>query len=60
MNRVFTCGWVVTLTLTATAEGTHLRMEQGDFAPDQSAAFAGAQYGWNGFLGALEELLARS
>lgn len=51
--------WTVDLTLTATAEGTLLRMEQASFAPDQTAAFEGAKFGWNRFLGGLDELLAR-
>lgn len=52
-------GWVVTLTLTPTADGTLLRMEQGDFGPEDTAAFAGAKYGWGGFIEALDTLLAR-
>jgi uncharacterized protein YndB with AHSA1/START domain len=51
--------WVVTLTLEPTAGGTHLRMEQAEFGPDQGPAFEGAKYGWNGFLGKLDALLAR-
>lgn len=50
-------GWVVNLTLTPTPEGTHLRMEQSEFGPDQAAAYAGAKYGWTGFLEGLEALL---
>jgi uncharacterized protein YndB with AHSA1/START domain len=49
---------VVTWTLTPTAAGTHLRMEQSGFRPDQDQAFHGAQYGWNKFFGALEQVLA--
>jgi uncharacterized protein YndB with AHSA1/START domain len=49
---------VVTFTLTPTAGGTILRMEQSGFRPDQEQAFHGAQYGWNKFFGALEEVLA--
>jgi uncharacterized protein YndB with AHSA1/START domain len=49
--------WVVTLTLTPTPAGTHLRMEQSGFRPDQTAAFKGAQYGWNKFIGNLEHLI---
>jgi len=49
--------WVVTLTLTPTLAGTHLRMEQSGFLPDQSAAFQGAQYGWNKFIGNLERVI---
>lgn len=50
-------GWDVVLTLTATATGTHLRMEQGEFTADQPGAYQGARYGWTGFLQALEALL---
>jgi uncharacterized protein YndB with AHSA1/START domain len=49
--------WVVTLTLTPTAEGTHLRMEQSGFGPDQKGAYQGANYGWQKFLGNLQHLL---
>ena len=49
--------WVVTWTLTPTAEGTHLRMEQSGFTPDQKTAQQGANYGWQKFLGNLETLL---
>lgn len=52
-------GWVVTLMLTPTASGTSLRMEQSAFGPDDAAAYAGAKYGWTGFLGALDALLAK-
>jgi uncharacterized protein YndB with AHSA1/START domain len=50
---------VVTLTLTPTSTGTHLRMEHSGFRADQPRAFAGATYGWNSFLGKLDQLLAR-
>jgi uncharacterized protein YndB with AHSA1/START domain len=51
---------VVTWTLTATAAGTSLRMEQSGFRPDQEQAYQGAQYGWQRFLGSLEGVLARA
>ena len=51
---------VVTLTLTATGKGTHLRMEQSGFRPDQPQAFGGAKVGWKNFLANLEQVLARS
>jgi len=51
---------VVTWTLTPSAAGTHLRMEQSGFRPDQQQAYQGAQYGWQRFLGTLEQLLARA
>jgi uncharacterized protein YndB with AHSA1/START domain len=51
---------VVTLTLTPTETGTHLRMEQAGFRPHQKQAFGGAQAGWAQFLAKLEQLLART
>ena len=50
---------VVTLTLTPTSTGTHLRMEQSGFRPGQKQAYNGAHHGWQGFFGALEKVLAR-
>ena len=51
---------VVTWTLTPTSTGTHLRMEQSGFRPDQQQqAYQGAKYGWQKFLAALEQVLAR-
>ncbi|WP_105426167.1 SRPBCC family protein [Neorhizobium tomejilense] len=50
---------VVTLTLTPTSTGTHLRMEQSGFRPDQTLAYNGARHGWQGFASALETVLAR-
>ena len=50
---------VVTWTLTPTRTGTHLRMEQSGFRPDQQQAYQGARYGWQKFFAALEQLLAR-
>lgn len=49
--------WVVLWTLTPTENGTHLRMEQSGFTPDQQQAYNGAKYGWNRFFGCLEQLL---
>lgn len=51
---------VVTFTLTPTSTGTHLRMEQSGFRPDQKQAFGGAKHGWQQFLGNLEQLLGRT
>ena len=48
---------VVTLTLTPTAAGTHVRVEQAGFRPDQEANFKGAQYGWRKFIGDLERVV---
>ena len=50
---------VVTWTLTPTSTGTHLRMEQAGFRPDQEQAYQGAQYGWQEFFAKLEQTLAR-
>jgi len=51
---------VVTWTLTRTSTGTHLRMEQVGFRPDQQQAYQGAQYGWQQFFGKLEQVLGRA
>ncbi len=50
---------VVTWTVTPTSTGTHLRMEQSGFRPDQQQAYQGAKGGWPQFLAALEQVLAR-
>lgn len=50
---------VVTFTLTPTASGTLLRMEQSGFRPQQKQAYGGARAGWTQFFGKLDELLAR-
>jgi uncharacterized protein YndB with AHSA1/START domain len=49
---------VVTFTLTPTAGGTHLRMEQSGFPSTDSPYYQGASYGWQGFLGKLEQVVA--
>ena len=51
---------VVTWTLTPTSTGTHLRMEQSGFRPDQEQAFQGAKFGWGKFFANLEQVLARA
>jgi uncharacterized protein YndB with AHSA1/START domain len=65
-NKMLSYGWaafglesVVTWTLTPTSTGTHLRMEQSGFRADQEQAFKGAKYGWQGYFGGLEKVLAR-
>jgi uncharacterized protein YndB with AHSA1/START domain len=65
-NKMLSYSWaayglesLVTFTLTPTAAGTHLRLEQSGFGPDQNQAYQGAQFGWKKFLGALEEVVAR-
>jgi uncharacterized protein YndB with AHSA1/START domain len=50
---------VVTWTLTPSGTGTHLRMEQEGFRPDQNQAYYGATHGWQRFFTSLEEVLAR-
>jgi uncharacterized protein YndB with AHSA1/START domain len=49
----------VTWTLTPTAAGTRLRMEQVGFRADQEQAYQGAKFGWPRFFGSLEQVLAR-
>jgi uncharacterized protein YndB with AHSA1/START domain len=51
---------VVTFTLTPTASGTRLRMEQAGFRPDQKQAYGGAHAGWKTFLDNLDQLLAKA
>ncbi|MGX7873959.1 SRPBCC family protein [Mesorhizobium sp. ORM6] len=51
---------VVTFTLTRTSTGTHLRMEQSGFRPEQRRAYGGAKMGWPQFLEKLEQLLDRT
>jgi uncharacterized protein YndB with AHSA1/START domain len=48
-------GSVVLWTLTPTAAGTLVRVEQSGFRPDQEANYKGAQYGWNKFIRGLEK-----
>jgi uncharacterized protein YndB with AHSA1/START domain len=50
-------GTTVTFTLTPTAGGTLLRMEQAGFGPDQDANYKGATYGWRKFLDNLERVV---
>jgi uncharacterized protein YndB with AHSA1/START domain len=50
---------VVTFTLTPTRTGTHLRMEQAGFGPEQKQAYGGAKAGWQQFFAKLEQILAR-
>ena len=58
-DAAFNLASVVTFTLTPTAAGTHLRMEQAGFKPDQNQAYGGAKFGWQKFFGNLEQLLGR-
>jgi uncharacterized protein YndB with AHSA1/START domain len=59
-DAAFNLESVVTFTLTPTGTGTHLRMEQVGFRPDQKQAFGGAHAGWKQFFEKLEQLLARA
>ncbi|MEO8673405.1 MAG: SRPBCC domain-containing protein [Tahibacter sp.] len=59
-DAAFNLTSVVTFTLTPTPQGTHLRMEQSGFRPDQKQALGGAKVGWQQFFGKLDELLART
>jgi uncharacterized protein YndB with AHSA1/START domain len=51
---------VVTFTLSPAGAGTHLRMEQSGFRPDQKQAYGGAKVGWQQFFAKLEQVLART
>jgi uncharacterized protein YndB with AHSA1/START domain len=57
-DAAFNLTSVVTFTLTPTRGGTHLRMEQSGFRPEQRQAFGGARMGWQQFLEKLEQSLA--
>jgi uncharacterized protein YndB with AHSA1/START domain len=66
-NRLLSYSWdamglfsTVTLTLTPTAGGTHLRMEQTGFPVDYPQAYNGAKYGWQNFLSKLEQVVAKN
>ena len=51
---------VVTFSLASKGAGTLLRMEQAGFRPDQKQNYNGAKYGWQHFLGKLDQVLARA
>jgi len=59
-DAVYNLRSVVTFMLTPTSSGTHLRMEQSGFHPDQKQAYGGAHAGWQKFLANLDQLLARA
>jgi uncharacterized protein YndB with AHSA1/START domain len=66
-NKTLSYSWaaygldsVVTWTLTPAGTGTHLRMEQAGFRPDQQQAFHGARHGWQQFFANLEQVLVRT
>ena len=48
---------VVTWTLTPTAGGTLLRMEQSGFPSEEGKNYKGAKYGWTSFIGKLEHVV---
>jgi uncharacterized protein YndB with AHSA1/START domain len=58
-NPAYALQSVVTFTLTPTAAGTHLRVEQTGFAATQRQAFGGALQGWQRFLANLEQVTGR-
>ncbi len=58
--KAFGTDTVVTFTLTPTATGTLLRVEQAGFAADNKAAIKGANASWRQFLKALDELVTRT
>jgi uncharacterized protein YndB with AHSA1/START domain len=49
---------IVTWTLTPTKGGTRVRMEQSGFRPEEEANYQGANYGWQRFIGSLEQVVA--
>lgn len=66
-NRTLAYTWdayglesTVTWTLTPVGSGTHLRMEQAGFRPDQEQAYQGAKFGWQRFFENLEQVLVRA
>jgi uncharacterized protein YndB with AHSA1/START domain len=48
---------VVTWTLTPTKSGTHVRMEHSGFRSEEDAAYKGANWGWQKFIGSLERVV---
>ena len=48
---------VVLFTLTPTGSGTQLRLEHSGFPMDNDAAYKGANYGWQNFLGRMDKVL---
>jgi len=64
-NRKLSYAWVslglesmVVWTLVETGGGTLLRMEHSGFRSDQDAAYKGANYGWQKFIGNLDRVVA--
>jgi uncharacterized protein YndB with AHSA1/START domain len=50
---------VVTWTLTPAEGGTLVRMEQSGFRPEEDANYQGASYGWQRYMGGLEQVVAQ-
>ncbi len=48
---------VVVWTLTPTKDGTHVRMDHSGFRSEEDAAYKGATYGWQKFIGNLERVV---
>ena len=59
-DAAFNLKSVVTFTLIPTSTGTHLRMEQSGFKPNQKQALGGARHGWQQFFAKLEQVLERT
>lgn len=51
---------IVIWTLTAIESGTHVRMEQSGFRPQDEAGHRGMGGGWPRLLGRLEDVVSRS
>jgi uncharacterized protein YndB with AHSA1/START domain len=51
-------GTVVLWTLTPSATGTQVRMEQSGFSTENDYAYKGATYGWTNFITKLEGVVA--
>jgi uncharacterized protein YndB with AHSA1/START domain len=51
---------IVTWTLTPSGNGTHVRMEQSGFRPQDEAGYRGMGGGWPRIPGRLEEAAARA
>ena len=49
---------IVTWTLTPADGGTHIRMEQSGFRPEDERFFQGANYGWQKMVAGLERVTA--
>jgi uncharacterized protein YndB with AHSA1/START domain len=50
---------VVVFTLAPSKTGTLVRMEQSGFRSESDANFKGATYGWQKFIGNLEQVVAK-